>query len=205
MCGSGRLLIPLMQSGYSVEGIDDSSSMLQSCRERALEFNLLPTLYECDFEHFLTEKKYHGIVIPFGSFQLFFPRTNAYRALEKFHTLLLPNGKLVMDFFIPWEALYEHGNVDKSTRHLTLKSGETIEINNETTVNKFEQHMLSKSHYIKYKNNIKIAEELEQMDILWYYPFEMELLLEKYGFKNIKCINRFLNGGDHMTFVCEKV
>jgi SAM-dependent methyltransferase len=203
MCGSGRLLIPLMQSGFCVEGIDNSSSMLQSCRERAIESNLSPTLYECDFEHFSANKKYNGIVIPFGSFQLFYPRENACRALERFHTLLLRNGKLVMDLFIPWEALYEHGDIDNSTRHVTLASGDIIEISSETTVNKFEQHLLSKSKYIKYRGNKMIAEELEQMDILWYYPFEIELLLEKYGFNNIKCINRFLNGGDHMTFVCE--
>lgn len=117
---------------------------------------------------------------------------------------MLPNGKLVMDLFIPWEALYEHADVDKSTRDVTLISKDIIEINSETIFNKFEQHMLSKYKYIKYQNNKIIAEESEKMDILWYYPLEMELLLEKHGFNNIKRINRFLNGGEYITFICER-
>ena len=39
------------------------------------------------------------------------------------------------------------------------------------------------------------------MDIMWYYPYEMELMLEKSGFKHARKIKRFLNGGDHITFI----
>ena len=51
-----------------------------------------------------------------------------------------------------------------------------------------------------YDTDKKFAQQDEQMDILWYYQFEIELILEKYGFKNIKRITRFLNGDNLMTF-----
>lgn len=35
MCGSGRLLIPLLQLGYNVEGLDTSEPMLYNCQQRA--------------------------------------------------------------------------------------------------------------------------------------------------------------------------
>jgi len=40
MCGSGRLLIPLMQKGYNIHGIDNSPDMLKACKERAAHLNL---------------------------------------------------------------------------------------------------------------------------------------------------------------------
>lgn len=201
MCGSGRLLIPLLQLGYDVEGFDNSTHMLESCKQRAKELDLNPILYQDTIDNFSPNKQCQGVIIPLGSFQLLYPREKAYEGLEKFHRWLTPGGKLVVDLFVPWEAMYEHGEVDASTRDVKLPTGESIRINNHTTTNKFEQHMLSKTRYTKYSGEKVIAEENEQMDILWYYPYEMKLMLEKYGFKDIRKIKRFLNGGDHMTFI----
>lgn len=50
MCGSGRLLIPLVQAGYIVEGIDNSKSMLKRCKERAEKLGINPRLLESNIE-----------------------------------------------------------------------------------------------------------------------------------------------------------
>lgn len=201
MCGSGRLLLPLMQLGYLIHGIDRSPYMLRSCRERAAKLDLNPILHQGNVEDYPLDQKYTGVIIPYGSFQLFNPRENACRVLEKFKQLLLPGGKLVIDLFVPWEALYEHGEIYHSVRRVELSTHLFIEIKNETIADKNQQHMLSKIHYAKYENGQIIAEENEQMDVLWYYAFEMELLLEKYGYKHIKRVDRFLNNSEHMTFI----
>lgn len=202
MCGSGRLLIPLMQLGYKIHGLDNSASMLESCKQRATALHLKPILYQESVSEFSTKQHYDGIIISLGSFQLLYPRQIAYSALAKFHELLSVNGKLVMDLFVPWEAMYEHGEEDTSFRKIQLPSGEWIEIKSHTIANKFEQHLLNRNHYKKYVNDKVIAEEEEEeMNILWYYRNEMELLLEKHGFKDIKVIERFLNGSSHMTFI----
>lgn len=204
MCGSGRLLIPLLQLGYDIEGVDSSTHMLENCKLRAGELGLNPILYQDTINNFSTNKQYQGVIIPLGSFQLLYPREKAYEGLEKFHRWLTPGGKLVMDLFVPWEALYEHGEVDSDTREVKLLTGELIRIDNHTTTNKFEQHSLSKTRYTKYLGENIISEEDEQMDILWYYQHEIELMLEKFGFTQIAHVIRFLNGSDHMTFIAEK-
>jgi SAM-dependent methyltransferase len=202
MCGSGRLLIPLMQLGYTVHGLDNSACMLESCKNRAEKLNLKPILYKNSIEDMSLEQKYNGIIIPFGSFQLLYPRENAYSALVKFKQLLLPGGKLILDLFIPWSALYENGEVSTGSKEVTLDSGEIIKIKNISTSDKDNQHMLSKSSYTKYDTDNKIlAQQDEQMDILWYYQFEIELILEKYGFQNIRHVTRFLNGDNLLTFI----
>lgn len=204
MCGSGRLLIPLLNLGYEIHGLDNSEKMLANCKKRAAEFDLKPTLFAENIDTFSSKQKYDGIIIPFGSFQLLYPRERAYTVLYLFRELLNPNGKLIVDLFIPWEALYENANEDTSIRQVTLPCGDIIEITNRTTTNKYQQHMLSQSHYKKISHGIVTNEEHEKMDICWYYPMEIQYLLEKYGFNDIQKVDRFLNHAEHMTIIAKR-
>lgn len=61
--------------------------------------------------------------------------------------------------------------------------------------------MVCHSHYRKFYQEQLIAEEDEELHVCWYYPYEIELLLEKHGFQSIECINRLLNNEKHMTFI----
>lgn len=203
MCGSGRLLIPLLQAGYLVHGVDNSDEMLKNCRKRAAELGLTPILFEEDVQKMRLSQKYDGIIIPFGSFQLFYPRSNAYHALEVLKHHLNPQGKLVMDLFVPWDALYENHEEERSEREVTANNGSIIKIKNHRKVNKYEQFILGKTKYSEIVNGDIIHEEEEEMYEAWYYRYEMELILEKFGFKHIHYHDRYLNKSNHMTFVAE--
>lgn len=204
MCGSGRLLIPLMQVGYVVHGLDNSSDMLESCRDRASALGLQPTLIEVDVAAMKLPQQYDGIIIPVGSFQLFYPRNIAFQALEVFKAHLKTNGKLVIDLFIPWEVLYENNEEERSQRRVETEDGSTIEIDNKSIANKHEQTIFSKIKYSEIVQDKVVRQEEEKMYVTWYYQYEMELILEKFGFRNIQCQTRFLNGSDHLTFMAEK-
>jgi SAM-dependent methyltransferase len=203
MCGSGRLLIPLMQAGFTVHGLDNSSAMLESCQKRASKLGLQPILHVCDVEKMNLSTKYDGLIIPFGSFQLFYPRSRAHLALEIFKKHLKSGGKLIMDLFIPWDALYENNDEVIDEREVKVDNDTIININNHTTANKFEQVLFSKTRYSEIVKGQVTAKEEEEMYISWYYQYEAELLLENHGFKNIKYVTRFLNHSDHMTFIAE--
>ena len=45
MCGSGRLLLPLLRRGLQIDGVDDSAEMLASCQKRALFEDLKVCLF----------------------------------------------------------------------------------------------------------------------------------------------------------------
>ena len=45
-CGTGRILLPFLQAGYAMEGVDSSSEMLAICGEKASRMGLHPTLYQ---------------------------------------------------------------------------------------------------------------------------------------------------------------
>ena len=45
-CGSGRLLLPYLQAGLYVAGVDCSKDMLDQCQERAAKDGISPQLYQ---------------------------------------------------------------------------------------------------------------------------------------------------------------
>jgi len=44
MCGNGRMLIPFMQKGISIEGFDISEEMLKVCKAKGEKLNLKPNV-----------------------------------------------------------------------------------------------------------------------------------------------------------------
>lgn len=203
MCGSGRLLIPLLQAGYMVHGIDNSHAMLKSCKERAEKQGLKPTLFENKIEEINFTHKYDGIIVPLGSFQLFYPRETAFIVLQKFKHALKPGGKLVMDLFVPWDAHWNDNEEEKSSREIIINSGAKIKVEYHNKANKYKQFIDSHFIYTKWEDDQCVSEEKEHMNLCWYYLYEMELILEKYGFKNITHKEKFLNNENIMTFIAE--
>lgn len=195
MCGSGRLLIPLLKSGLIIDGVDNSPHMLASCRHRCQIQGFSVQLYEQPIENLSLPKKYSLIFIAFGSFQLISDRTEALRTLKNLHEHLLPGGKLVIETSVPWDgikncihgAVLSHGSAPFVTEH-KVKTPEGFEIINHATLNLSltEQLVFNQTRYEKWdRGNLLLSEE-EEYTIRWYHRFEMELMLEKAGFSSIE-------------------
>lgn len=100
-CGSGRVLLPLLQAGIEIEGMDQSGFMLDACRKKCAEQGLNPNLTEADMVLFDLNRKYEAVIIPAGSIQLIETRDDLIRALKCFHEHLTDNGTLWVDTFLP--------------------------------------------------------------------------------------------------------
>ena len=126
MCGSGRLLIPLLKKGLQLEGTDNSSEMLNSCRKKATELDLQPTLHQCDLLDLSLPQHFDAIIIPVGSFQLFPERESALKVLRLLYDHLNEGGFLLLDTFIPWEVIIQPEDTD--TRQVQSEDGSIIKI-----------------------------------------------------------------------------
>src|SRR3990167_4727369 len=202
MCGSGRLLIPLMQEGYTIHGVDNSQEMLKSCKERASQVGLHPILFEENIETMSLPHRYNIILIPLGSLQLLYPRDIAFKTLQNLKKHLYPGGKLILDLFIPWDALYENNQEEFTEKEVLTDNGKIIH-QSHNKANKYEQYIYCESQYKKIVGDTIVAEENEQMHICWYYHYEMELILERYGFINIQYQEEYFRDENHMIFVAE--
>jgi SAM-dependent methyltransferase len=91
-CGAGRLLVPLREAGFDVDGCDVSADMVERCRERAPDATLWVTpLHELD-----PPRRYASIVCS-GVFGLGSTREQDEQAIARLHDALEPGGTLVLD------------------------------------------------------------------------------------------------------------
>jgi SAM-dependent methyltransferase len=91
-CGAGRLLAPLREHGFDVDGCDVSADMVERCQRRVPDATLWASaLHELD-----PPRKYASIVCS-GVFGLGTTREQDIAALARLHEALLPGGVLVLD------------------------------------------------------------------------------------------------------------
>jgi 2-polyprenyl-3-methyl-5-hydroxy-6-metoxy-1,4-benzoquinol methylase len=107
--GTGRILLPLVERGLTVEGVDCSATMLAQCRAKAAARNLHPHLYEQYIEQLQLEKQYGFIFSPLGTWQQIADRAAAQQALTRCCERLLPGGTLMLYTFLPWYNAPEFG------------------------------------------------------------------------------------------------
>lgn len=181
-CGSGRVLIPLLQAGIDMEGVDNSAAMLDSCRNRLEALGLDAKLFEDEMHNFSLTDSYEAIIIPAGSFQLVEGREQAVSALRHFYSHLRPGGRLIVDLFIPTNLDANH----TSTRSWETSDNDVIILEERNTeMNLLEQKIVSIMKYEKWKEGNLIQTELQRFPLSWYGHHEFELMLEKQGYEEI--------------------
>ena len=91
MCGSGRFLVPFLERGYNIKGIDASKEMLSKLKEK------VPTaqVFQGDILNFDEKEKYDYIFISSGSVSLFTDMELCKKVLQKMKNLLTKKGKFV--------------------------------------------------------------------------------------------------------------
>ncbi len=100
-CGTGRLLLPYLQAGFDVEGVDCAPEMLAICQQKAEREGLTPILHQQFMQDLDLTQRYKTIYIPFRSFQLMSDRDDALKSLQNFYAHLEAEGQLLISTGIP--------------------------------------------------------------------------------------------------------
>ena len=91
LCGSGRFLVPFLERGYDIKGIDLSKEMLAKLKEKSPNAKV----FQSDILEYDTVEKYDYIFISSGSVSLFTNMELCRRILRKIKGLLKKGGKFV--------------------------------------------------------------------------------------------------------------
>lgn len=208
MVGSGRMLIPLLESGLMVDGVDYSPQMLASCRQRCEERKLAANLYESNLQELSLPDPYEAILIPSGSFLLIEKREESLDALKRLYDHLQPGGRLLLDLFLP-DSNFECGQFGgTSTFH--LPNGDIITMESKLVEADFyNQYKVSHLKYEKWRNGTLIQTELQRFALRWYGVEEFKLVLESIGFSDVVVSADFEYGkaptNEKQTFVYEAI
>ena len=181
--GSGRMLIPLLEEGFDMEGMDQSETMLKACQNNLTARHLKATLYQQDLVTAdLAENFYEGIIMPTATFCLIQDEDAAFKVLENFYRALKPDGKLIVDLDLPFYP--EMG--ETSTTNFEVSPTELITFEKKIiAIDWLEQHIVSHLIYAKWEHGVLVKQELQRFLLRWYGLNEFRLMLEKIGFKEI--------------------
>ncbi|MGA7500127.1 MAG: class I SAM-dependent methyltransferase, partial [Isosphaeraceae bacterium] len=61
-CGTGRILLPCLQAGVDIEGLDLFEPMLKTLRAKAAFLSLLPRLHQADMSDFSLSRCYRLVM-----------------------------------------------------------------------------------------------------------------------------------------------
>lgn len=178
MSGSGRLQIPLIQLGFTVDGVDNSSVMLNSCRARCADLKLSPEIYEQSLENLDLPHKYQTVTIAVGSFQLIVDRVNALKSLKNIRAHMSDNGDLLIDIFVPDQSIDS-----RSTRIVRIDDNTIIRLTTRYVFNNQEKIADAFCLYELIRDGVIEEQENELMQVTWYDDNEFRELLNKAGFE----------------------
>jgi SAM-dependent methyltransferase len=185
MCGSGRFLIPLMQAGIDLDGVDASSDMLGACQRHCAERGLEPRLYQEFLHEMNLPRKYNLIFIPAGSFALITDLPQIREALKRLHDVLLPDGKLLLEVDLHLN-LESNRSGNWSGRWIKRPDGAILNLSWLTTLDAQTQTYTSLERYEVFKDGQLLETELEETAGHSYMPGELEALLEEAGFVEVR-------------------
>jgi 2-polyprenyl-3-methyl-5-hydroxy-6-metoxy-1,4-benzoquinol methylase len=121
-CGNGRFLIPLLQKGYTVTGIDGSIHMLTECKNRLQSHNVQGDVICMDFETMDFNQEYNSIICIDSVICYILETEKIIASLKKFYNAITPQGVIIIEtwnMFAQWKLL----DNPRSFKH---KMGDTI-------------------------------------------------------------------------------
>jgi SAM-dependent methyltransferase len=184
-CGTGRILLPCLQAGVDIEGLDLFEPMLKTLRAKAAAMNLSPRLHHADMSDFSLSRSYALIMIPFNAFIHNMTQEAQIRCLQRCREHLLPGGELSFDTFFP---SLEIVGAPQNTRVLEgeiphPQTGLPMRMYDTRTFDRVEQtqHSLNDIELLADDGSIQAVLRSEVRS-RYIYKHEMELLLRVAGF-----------------------
>ncbi|TVR57890.1 MAG: class I SAM-dependent methyltransferase [Spirochaetaceae bacterium] len=206
MCGSGRFLVPMMERGIDIDGVDASPDMLEACRAKCRERGLSPRLFEQTIERMSLPRRYDLVILPAASFCLLTEPTQIRDALRCIGSVMLPEASLVLEIELHRNRKSE--SYPWTGRWVDLPEGGKIVISSLNKYDAADHIMRSVSRYDFMKDGKLCETEMESLDLRYYDRAEFQALLEETGFDSVKCAKPYSgeppDGDETVVFECRR-
>jgi SAM-dependent methyltransferase len=184
-CGTGRILLPCLQAGVDVEGLDLFPDMLATLRKKASAMGFQPRLHQSDMASFRLDRRYALVMIPFNAFVHNLTTDSQIACLTCCREHLMPGGQLAFDTYFPGAALITQPD-NSRVLEAEMKHPETglpIRMFDTRSFDRVEQlqHSLVEVEFLDAAGAVT-AVHRSQTTVRWVYKGEMALLLRAAGF-----------------------
>jgi SAM-dependent methyltransferase len=179
-CGSGRLLLPLLDEGFIVEGLELSQEMLDLCRQRSNHAALI--LHHGNMDDWQTPQLYDSLMLPAFTLQL---SRDPVAALQRFAAMLADQGSIYFSTFTPLaEILCELPENQWYADHQTLLDDGTLaSIHTMHQIDR-EKQLLHRQHRYEIhtaEEEVKATHESTQQ-LHWFTREQLKAHLKAAGF-----------------------
>lgn len=190
-CGTGRLAIPLLETGLEVHGLDASAAMLEVARRKRASLSAGTGerlhLHLGDMSRFELGNRFAFIFIAFRSFQLLTTSEAQRRCLHCVREHLTPNGKVIINIFDPlYHCLLpgpqESTQPPREFVHPVSENRVVVE-----TLERVNDPLTQISQECWRFTEIDatgeiVRQEEESLRLRWTFRYEMRYLIESCGF-----------------------
>ena len=178
LCGSGRFLIPFMERGFTISGMDLSAEMLHKLKQKAPGAKAICA----DIMEYASEERFDYIFISSGSVSLFTDINICKKILKKLKELLTPEGKLVFAVDTVKNRCADDSDYKVSVSVKT-KEGFDLILKNKNYYDMQSQTQYSPAIYALYNGAALLQREYMDFQTHLYAFGEMEQYLKEIGFK----------------------
>ena len=184
-CGTGRILLPSLQAGLDIEGLDLFEPMLRTLRAKAAELGLSPRLHQSDMSKFSVPRQFALIIIPFNAFIHNMTQESQLSCLSCCREHLLPGGMLAFDTYFPsleivgspQNTRVMEGELPHPVTGSPMRMYDTRNFDRVAQV----QHSLNELEVLAADGSVETVYR-SQSSVRYIYKHEMELLLRVAGF-----------------------
>ncbi len=184
-CGTGRIMLPCLEAGVDIEGVDLNAPMLERLRAKAHQRGFRPKLHQADMGEFHLDRRFGLVMIPGNSFVHNLTTAAQVQSLRCCFDHLLPGGLLAVDTYFPAMSLIGapdgqrvlEGEMKQPRTGHTLRAWDTRRFDRVEQI----QYSLNEVEEVDAQGRV-VATHRSTTSVRWIYKGEMELLLRVAGF-----------------------
>ncbi len=184
-CGTGRVLIPLLEAGFDGDGLDASETMLARCRSKAADSGKGPILLQADMREFRMPRRYARALCAFNAFAHLLDTEAQLAALRCVRDHLLEGGAFAVDLG------YARPDIWNATPDQRVLEGEFTHPARPTRLYLYDRRTMDPLAQTQH-SRIEIEERdlhgllmrthVSHTVLRWTHKTELELLFRKAGF-----------------------
>ncbi len=186
LCGTGRLMLALLERDCNVHGVEEDPGLYALCARRLHTARRDAPLFRQDLAELNLPFRYAMAFIAGGAFQQLIDPVAIALALARLRAHLVDPGILLMELAVPAQALHPPGAPLVEIERVRCDDGSCITLRSEIRIDVDAVRMERRERYERRAGRGLAGREDQRLMRTWYDEEEALVLLREAGFGNAR-------------------